>query len=87
MPAINYIASAAPTVNLALRNWTDRAQSLANLTSWWTLHSGRWTTENGRIVGCAPRAGSQPLTKAAASLGPLPATRYRGRAQLCRFYQ
>lgn len=74
MPSFDFTAAAATAVNLGKRHWSDEAQSLANLTSWWTLHSGRWTTGNGRIVGCAPRAGSQPLTKTSASLGPLPAT-------------
>lgn len=74
MPAINYSAPTAPAVSLALRNWTDRARAMTSLTGWWTLHSGRWTEASGRIIGCAPRAGSQPLTKAAASLGPVPAT-------------
>ena len=78
MPAIKYTSAVEPVVDLPFKNWTDRARALPTLTSWWTLHSGRWTEEDAagvqRITGCAARAGEHALTKTAASLGPRPAT-------------
>ena len=74
MPSINYTTSGAVSVNLGLRNWTDQAAQHANLLSWCDLYPAARTETAGRIVACAPRAGTGGLTKTSTSLGPLPAT-------------
>ena len=74
MSSIDFTSPLAPTVDLGLTNWSDQAKDHANLLSWWTLRTGRWSEAAGRITGCAPRAGAVSLIRAPTSLGPVAAT-------------